>query len=50
MDALISAGKPFDVMTYPMRQHGFAAKASQIHRANKMIEFWERWVPANTTR
>ena len=50
MDALISAGKPFDVMTYPMRKHGFADKASQIHRANKMIEFWERWVPANTTR
>jgi len=50
MDALISAGKPFDVMTYPMRKHGFADKASQIHRANKMIEFWDRWVPTNATR
>lgn len=47
MDALIAAGKPFEVMVYPMRKHGFTDKPAQIHRANTMLEFWERWVPAN---
>jgi dipeptidyl-peptidase-4 len=48
MDALIAAGKPFDLMTYPMRKHGFADKPAQIHRANKMIEFWSEWVPVSS--
>jgi len=49
MDALIAAGKPFDLMIYPMRKHGFTDKPAQIHRANKMLEFWSQWVPAAET-
>ena len=50
MDALIAAGKPFEVMTYPMRKHGFTDKPAQIHRAKTMLDFWERWVPAEKPR
>jgi dipeptidyl-peptidase 4 len=48
MDALIAAGKPFEVMVYPMRKHGFTDKPAQIHRANTMLEFWERWLGPTT--
>ena len=41
-DALIAAGKPFDLMVYPMQKHGFTSKAAIIHRAEKMLEFWKR--------
>jgi dipeptidyl-peptidase-4 len=50
MDALIAAGKAFEVMVYPMRKHGFVDKPAQIHRANTMLDFWERWVPVSAAR
>jgi dipeptidyl-peptidase 4 len=40
-DALIAAGKPFDLMVYPMQKHGFTSKAALRHRAEKMLEFWK---------
>jgi dipeptidyl-peptidase 4 len=43
-DALIAAGKPFDMMSYPMRKHGFVDKPAQIHRAKKMLEFWKMYL------
>ncbi len=43
-DALIAAGKPFDVMVYPMRKHGFVDRAAIRHRAQKMLEFWKLYL------
>lgn len=39
---LIGAGKMFDLMIYPMRQHGIADRAARIHLYNTMLEFWRR--------
>jgi dipeptidyl-peptidase-4 len=41
-DALVEAGKPFDLMVYPMQKHGFTSDAAIRHRAEKMLEFWKR--------
>jgi dipeptidyl-peptidase-4 len=41
-DALVEAGKPFDLMVYPMQKHGFTSNAAIRHRAEKMLEFWKR--------
>ncbi len=43
-DALIAAGKPFDIMVYPMRKHGFVDKPAIRHRAAKMLEFWKLYL------
>ncbi len=40
VDALVEAGKNFDMMVYPMRKHGIADPPARIHLFNKMIEFW----------
>ncbi len=40
-DALIAAGRPFDIMVYPMQKHGFTNKNAIRHRAAKMLEFWK---------
>jgi dipeptidyl-peptidase-4 len=40
-DALIAAGKPFDIMVYPMQKHTFTSPAALRHRAAKMLEFWK---------
>ena len=39
-DALVRAGKSFDMMIYPMRTHGIADAPARIHLFNKMVEFW----------
>jgi dipeptidyl-peptidase-4 len=41
-DELISAGKMFDMMIYPMRKHGFRDNPARIHLGNTMIEFWKK--------
>jgi dipeptidyl-peptidase-4 len=43
-DALVNAGKPFDLMVYPMRKHSFTDAAAKIHRAEKMLEFWKLYL------
>jgi dipeptidyl-peptidase-4 len=43
-DALIAAGKPFDIMVYPMQKHSFTSKAAIRHRASKMLEFWKLYL------
>jgi len=43
-DALIAAGKPFDIMVYPMQKHSFTSKAAIRHRAEKMLEFWKLYL------
>lgn len=41
-DALISAGKQFDTMAYPMRKHGVGDEAGVMHLHRMMIDFWKR--------
>jgi len=42
VDALVQAGKTFDMMIYPMRKHGIADRPARINLFNKMVEFWTR--------
>ncbi len=42
MNELIQAGVLFEVMTYPMRKHGFTDTAAQIHREKVKLNFWLR--------
>ena len=42
IDALIKAGKMFDVMVYPMRQHDIGDRDAYQHLYRTMIEFWKR--------
>jgi dipeptidyl-peptidase-4 len=41
MNALIAAGKPYQVVVYPMRKHGFIDTPAKIHRDKAMISFWK---------
>lgn len=43
-DALVQAGKPYEVMAYPMRKHSFVDRAAIRHRAEKMLEFWREYL------
>ncbi len=40
-DELIKAGKTFDMMIYPMRQHGISDRPARIHLYKTMLEFWK---------
>lgn len=42
MDELIKANIMFDLMIYPMRQHGISDRPAQIHLYNTMLEFWKK--------
>lgn len=42
IDELIKAGKTFDLMVYPMRQHGISDRPASIHLYNTMLEFWAK--------
>jgi dipeptidyl-peptidase-4 len=41
IDALIAAGKRFDMMAYPMRKHGIADEAATLHLYRLMLDFWK---------
>ncbi len=41
-DALIKAGKPFEMMNYPMRKHGIDDRAATLHLYRTMFAFWKR--------
>lgn len=41
IDALIKAGKRFDMMAYPMRQHGISDEAATLHLYHLMLDFWK---------
>ena len=41
-DELIEAGITLDMMIYPMRKHGIADDAGQLHVYKTMYEFWQR--------
>jgi dipeptidyl-peptidase-4 len=42
VNGLIAAGKPVEVMEYPMRKHGIADTPATVHLYKKMVEFWKR--------
>jgi dipeptidyl aminopeptidase/acylaminoacyl peptidase len=44
IDALVEAGKRFDVMIYPMRKHTIDDRPARIHLYNKMLEFWNLYL------
>ena len=44
IDELIKENIMFDMMFYPMRKHGFGDKPARIHRQNKMLEFWQKYL------
>jgi dipeptidyl-peptidase-4 len=44
MNALIEAGKPFEVKIYPMRKHGFADAPAKTDRDNTFRDFWRKWL------
>jgi len=41
-DEMIEAGITLDMMIYPMRKHGIADDAAQLHVYKTMLEFWQR--------
>ena len=41
-DEMIDAGITLDMMIYPMRKHGIADDAAQLHVYKTMYEFWQR--------
>jgi dipeptidyl-peptidase-4 len=44
VDGLVKAGKPFDLMIYPMRKHGIRDDEARKHLYNAMLAFWKRWL------
>jgi dipeptidyl-peptidase-4 len=42
VDRLVEAKIPFDMMAYPMRQHGIEDRPARIHLFSKMLEFWKQ--------
>ena len=44
VDELVAAGKPFDLMMYPMRKHGISDRAARMHLYAKMLEFWKLYL------
>jgi dipeptidyl-peptidase 4 len=41
IDALIASGKKFEMMAYPMRQHGIADESATLHLYRLMLDFWK---------
>ena len=44
IDQLIAAGKPFDLMIYPLRKHTIEDRPARIHLFEKMLEFWKLYL------
>ena len=42
MNALIKAGKTFDLMVYPMRKHDIGDRDATLHLYRTMLEFWKK--------
>lgn len=41
IDALVAAGKKFEMMSYPMRKHGIDDQAATLHLYRLMLDFWK---------
>ena len=42
IDALVAAGKRFEMMTCPMRKHSITDQAATLHLYGFMLDFWKR--------
>ncbi len=49
-DALVAAGKSFDLMIYPRRNHGIGDPAARRHLYRLMLDFWEKWLKGGTAK
>ena len=41
IDALVGAGKKFEMMSYPMRKHGIEDPPATLHLYRLMLDFWK---------
>ena len=44
VDELVKAGKQFNMLVYPMRQHGISDEPAQKHLYAAMLEFWKMYL------
>jgi len=44
MDAMINAGRPFDLQLYPGKTHGIAGPQARTHLFNRMLWQWEQYL------
>ncbi|HEY7512909.1 MAG TPA: prolyl oligopeptidase family serine peptidase, partial [Vicinamibacteria bacterium] len=44
VDELVKAGKPVDMMIYPMRKHDIGDRPARRHLFDKMLEFWKTYL------
>ncbi len=44
MDALIAAGKPYQVKLFPMRKQGFIDMPALRERYNALLAFWQTFL------
>ena len=44
VDALISAGKQFDLQLYPRKTHAIGGLAARSHLYHRIVEHFERWL------
>ena len=44
VDELVKAGKQFNMLVYPMRQHGISDEPAQKHLYAAMLEFWKTYL------
>lgn len=44
MDAMINAGRPFDLQLYPGKTHGIAGRQARTHLFNRMLWQWEQYL------
>jgi dipeptidyl-peptidase-4 len=42
IDALVNAGKPYQLLMYPNKTHGITGPAARTHLFTAMDEFWRR--------
>jgi dipeptidyl-peptidase-4 len=42
INALVAAGKQFEMMNYPMRKHGITDQQATLHLYRLMLDFWKR--------
>jgi dipeptidyl-peptidase-4 len=44
IDAMIDAGRPFDLQIYPGKTHGIAGTQARTHLFNRMLWQWEQYL------
>jgi dipeptidyl-peptidase-4 len=44
INAMIDAGRPFDLQLYPGKTHGIAGPQARVHLFNRMLWQWEQYL------